>query len=112
MCARYRKIVRKIVFGRPVVEKKGVQGLIGYRRHTHRTQSYGKCRFRCAPCFDAYICPEQRHLYWKTATREGNANTRAIAKPIRDGQRALVRVWREGWWRDMPGRMLWTTSLP
>ena len=50
--------------------------------------------------------------YWKTATREGNANTRAIAKPIRDGQRALVRVWREGWWRDMPGRMLWTTSLP
>ena len=28
------------------------------------------------PCFDAYICPEQRHLYWKTATRDGNANTR------------------------------------
>ena len=55
-----------------LLEKKGIQGVIGYRRHTHRTQSYGKCRFRCAPCFDAYICPEHRHFYWKTTTREGD----------------------------------------
>ena len=32
-----------------LLEKKGIQGVIGCRRHTHRTHSYGKCRFRCAP---------------------------------------------------------------
>ena len=32
-----------------LLEKKGIQGVIGCRRHTHRTHSYGKCRFRCVP---------------------------------------------------------------
>ena len=44
----------------------------GYRRHTHKTQSYGKYRFKYDPYFDAYICPEHKHLYWKTTTREGD----------------------------------------
>ena len=54
-----------------LLEKKGIQGVIGYRRHTHKTPTYGKYRFKYDPYFDAYICPEQKHLYWKTTTREG-----------------------------------------
>ena len=54
-----------------LLEKKGIQGVIGYRRHTHKTPTYGKYRFKYDPYFDAYICPEHRHLYWKTTTREG-----------------------------------------
>ena len=54
-----------------LLESKGIQGVIGYRRHTHAGEHYGKYRFRYDPLFDAYICPEHKHLYWKTTTREG-----------------------------------------
>ena len=54
-----------------LLEKKDIQGVIGYRRHTHKGEHYGKYRFRYDPFFDAYICPEHQHLYWKTTTREG-----------------------------------------
>ena len=54
-----------------LLEKKEIQGVIGYRRHTHKTPTYGKYRFKYDPYFDAYICPEHEHLYWKTTTREG-----------------------------------------
>ena len=54
-----------------LLEKKGIQGVIGYRRHTHKTPTYGKYRFKYDSYFDAYICPEHKHLYWKTTTREG-----------------------------------------
>lgn len=54
-----------------LLEKKGIQAVIGYRRHTHKTETYGKYRFKYDSDFDAYICPEHQHLYWKTTTREG-----------------------------------------
>jgi len=54
-----------------LLESKGIQGVIGYRRHTHKTETYGKYRFKYDFDFDAYICPEHHHLYWKTTTREG-----------------------------------------
>lgn len=54
-----------------LLTKLGIRGVIGYRRHTHKTQSYGKYRFKYNDEFDAYICPEKHHLYWKTTTREG-----------------------------------------
>ena len=54
-----------------LLETKGIQGVIGYRRHTHKGEHYGKYRFKYDPYFDAYICPEHKHLYWKTTTREG-----------------------------------------
>lgn len=54
-----------------LLEKKGIQGVIGYRRHTHAGEHYGKYRFRYDPEFDVYICPEKQPLYWKTTTREG-----------------------------------------
>ena len=54
-----------------LLEKNGIQAVIGNRRHTHKTETYGKYRFRYDPYFDAYICPEHKHLYWRTTTREG-----------------------------------------
>ena len=54
-----------------LLETKGIQGVIGYRRHTHKGEHYGKYRFRYDPYFDTYRCPEGKHLYWKTTTREG-----------------------------------------
>ena len=51
---------------------------------------------------------EDRHPRWECQY----SATAKLAKPVRDGQRALERVWREGGWRDMSGRMLRTRSLP
>ena len=57
--------------GSHLLETKGIQGVIGYRRHTHEDEHYGKYRFKYDPTFDTYFCPEGKRLYWKTTTREG-----------------------------------------
>jgi len=54
-----------------LLTENGIQGVIGYRCHTHKTETYRKYRFKYNEEFDAYICPEKHHLYWKTTTREG-----------------------------------------
>ena len=54
-----------------LLKTQGIQGVIGRRRHTHRTDVYGKYRFRYDSDFDIYFCPEGQPLYWKTTTREG-----------------------------------------
>ena len=54
-----------------LLEKNLIQGVIGYRRHTHQQEVFGKYRFRYEPYFDAYTCPEGKHLYWKTTNRNG-----------------------------------------
>ena len=54
-----------------LLESRGIQGVIGYRRHTHAGEHFGKWRFRYDSYFDAYICPAKEPLYWKTTTREG-----------------------------------------
>lgn len=54
-----------------LLEQNKIQGVIGYRRHTHKTEHYGKYRFQYNWDFDTYICPEKKHLYWRTTTREG-----------------------------------------
>ena len=51
--------------------KEKIQAVIGYRRHTHAGEHYGKYRFRYDPENDVYICPEKHHLYWRTTTRQG-----------------------------------------
>ena len=54
-----------------LLESKGIQGVIGYRRHTHAGDHYGKWRFRYDFFFDAYLCPQRLPLYWRTTTRQG-----------------------------------------
>ena len=54
-----------------LLESNGIQGVIGYRRHTHKTDHYGKYRFKFDWEYDFYICPEKHLLDWKTTTRQG-----------------------------------------
>ena len=54
-----------------LLETYKIQGVIGYRRHTHKKDVFGKYRFRYEPDFDAYVCPEGKHLHWKTTNRTG-----------------------------------------
>ncbi len=54
-----------------LLEENKVQGVIGYRRHTFKTDYFGKYRFNYDSYFDVYTCPENQPLYWKTTTREG-----------------------------------------
>ena len=53
------------------LESLGITGVIGYRRHTFKTEHFGKWRFHYDPYFDVYICPGKKPLYWKTTNREG-----------------------------------------
>ena len=46
-----------------LLETKGIKGVIGYRRHTHKGERYGKYRFKYNPYFDTYFCPAGKHLY-------------------------------------------------
>lgn len=54
-----------------LLENKGIQGVIGYRRHTHAGDHWGKWRFHYDSYYDAYFCPAKELLHWKTTTREG-----------------------------------------
>ena len=53
------------------LEVKGIQGVIGYRRHTHKGEHYGKYRFSYDPGQNAYVCPEKQLLPQKTTNRNG-----------------------------------------
>lgn len=50
---------------------KKIQGVIGYRRHTHKEEHYGKYRFAYDPEKNAYICPKQHELTHRTTNRGG-----------------------------------------
>lgn len=49
----------------------GIQAVIGYRRHTHKGEHYGKYRFQYDAQRNEYICPQKHALTWKTTNRHG-----------------------------------------
>lgn len=49
----------------------GIQGVVGYRRHTHKGEHFGKYRFEYDPTENCYICPQKYRLQWKTTSRDG-----------------------------------------
>ena len=48
-----------------------IQGVLGYRRHTHKQEHFGKYRFQYVPEQNIYLCPEKHPLTWRTTNREG-----------------------------------------
>jgi transposase len=54
-----------------LLQKEGITGVIGYRRHTHKGDTYGKWRFQYDFEHDLYRCPQKNPLYWKTTNRQG-----------------------------------------
>ena len=67
-----------------LLEKNKIQGVIGYRRHTHAGEHYGKYRFKYDYEYDVYICPENQYLYWRTTTREGYRQYFSDSKQCKD----------------------------
>jgi len=50
---------------------RNITGIIGYRRHTHAGEHFGKYRFKYDRDKDVYICPQKCELIHKTTTRNG-----------------------------------------
>ena len=93
-----------------LLEKSGIQGVIGNRRHTHKTETYGKYRFRYDPYFDAYICPEHKHLYWKITTREGYRQYYSDSKTCKECPRR-AECFGKSMTRRMVERHVWQDAL-
>jgi len=91
-----------------LLEENEIQGVIGYRRHTFKTDYYGKWRFIYDPEYDLFSCPEKHYLYWKTTDREGyreyysdsktckNCPKRKACFSEKTGRRQVTRhVWQD-----------------
>ena len=101
-----------------LLEMNHVQGVIGYRRHTHQQEVFGKYRFRYAPYFDAYICPEGKHLYWKTTNRTGYREYWSSSKDCANcprksecmSEKAKRRLVTRHVWQDALEEVTWFTK--
>lgn len=63
---------------------RGIQAVVGYRRHTHKGEHFGKYRFLYNKERDVYICPEKRGLTWRTTNREGCREYWSSSKDCKD----------------------------
>ena len=101
-----------------LLEKNNVQGVIGYRRHTHQQEVFGKYRFRYEPYFDAYTCPEGKHLYWKTTNRTGYREYWSSSKDCANcprksecmSEKAKRRLVTRHVWQDALEEVTWFTK--
>ena len=101
-----------------LMEKSKIQGVIGYRRHTHAGEHYGKYRFRYDYDHDLYICPENHYLYWRTTTREGYRQYFSDSKTCRNCPRrnecfsagASRRMVERHVWQDALDDIIWFTN--
>ena len=93
-----------------LLETNGIQGVIGYRRHTHKTDTYGKYRFKYNYEYDFYTCPEQQRLYWKTTTREGYRQYFCDAKTCAQCSRR-TECFGKSMSRRMVERHVWQDAL-
>lgn len=53
------------------IRKRGIQPVVGYRRHTRKGDHFGKYHFRYDSQRNVYLCPEHHELTWRTTNREG-----------------------------------------
>ena len=101
-----------------LLEKNRIQGVIGYRRHTHQKEVFGKYRFRYDAEFDAYTCPEGKHLYWRTTNREGfreywSNSKECVNCPRRSeciSEKAKRRLVTRHVWQDALDDVTWFTK--
>jgi len=67
-----------------LLARNGIQGVIGYRRHTHKGEHYGKWRFNYDSEQNVYICPNKQILTHRTTNREGFREYRCSAKVCKE----------------------------
>lgn len=54
-----------------LLNKWGIQGVIGYKRYRSQTDNFKKWQFTYDFDQDVYWCPEKKPLYWRTTDRDG-----------------------------------------
>ena len=62
----------------------GIQPVIGYRRHTHKEDYFGKYRFTYDPIQNVSLCPQGHELTWRTTNREGYREYWSESRTCRD----------------------------
>lgn len=103
-----------------LLESNGIQGVIGYRRHTHKTEHYGKYRFKFDWEYDFYICPEKHLLDWKTTTKQGYRQYFCDSKTCAEcgrrkecfGKSMKRRMVDRHVWQDALDRVMQFTNTP
>ena len=53
------------------IASRGIQPVVGYRRHTHKGEHWGKYHFVYQKDKNVYLCPQEHELIWKTTNRAG-----------------------------------------
>lgn len=53
------------------IASRGIQPVVGYRRHTHKGERFEKYRFIYQKDKNVYLCPQKQELAWKTTNRSG-----------------------------------------
>ena len=53
------------------IAARGIQPVVGYRRHTHKGGRFGKYRFVYQRDRNVYLCPQKQELTWRTTNRSG-----------------------------------------
>ena len=53
------------------IASRGIQPVVGYRRHTHKGEHWGKYHFVYQKDKNVYLCPQEHELTWKTTNRAG-----------------------------------------
>ena len=93
-----------------LLEKLGIQGILGYRRHTHKGAHYGKYRFTYDSITDAYLCPEKQSLPPRTVNRQGYKEYWSSSKICKDCPRRK-ECFSEKASRRLITRHLWQDAL-
>ena len=101
-----------------LLQREGIQGVIGYRRHTFKTPYYGKWRFQYDSEYDFYVCPNKQRLYWRTTNREGYreyySERHACAGCPRRSEcisgKATRRMVTRHVWQDALDQVIWFTK--
>ena len=53
------------------IASRGIQPVVGFRRHTCKGEFTGKNRFIYDPQRNVYLCPQNHDLTWRTTNRDG-----------------------------------------
>ena len=91
-----------------LLEKKNIQGVIGYRRHTHKQETYGNTDSDTTRNTISIGARKSIRSIGQPPPAKVTDNTSATeksAKTVQEGMNALAKVREEGWWKDMYGRM-------
>jgi len=93
-----------------LLEKNDIQGVVGYSRHSRKTQYYGKWKFTYDPETNTYICPNDKRLHWITTNRDGYREYKTSAKDCQNCPHRAQCISAKAKRREV-ARHVWQDSL-